>query len=59
MVIALQARRSTMWHMADLGWIPTVKDWLCHLVPQPWMGRAGKRSREFVLAEEGVAHAMP
>ena len=23
----------------DLGWIPTVKDWLQHLQPQPWMGR--------------------
>jgi hypothetical protein len=23
----------------DLGWIPTVKDWLQHLNVQPWMGR--------------------
>lgn len=23
----------------DLGWIPTVKDWLEHITPQPWMGR--------------------
>ncbi|RYG70047.1 hypothetical protein EON80_08630 [bacterium] len=23
----------------DLGWIPTVKDWLQHLEPQPWMAR--------------------
>lgn len=23
----------------DLGWIPSVKDWLQHLTPQPWMGR--------------------
>ncbi|MEZ6124027.1 MAG: hypothetical protein R3C49_12755 [Planctomycetaceae bacterium] len=21
----------------DLGWIPTVKDWLQHIQPQPWM----------------------
>lgn len=21
----------------DLGWIPTVKDWLCNLEVQPWM----------------------
>lgn len=21
----------------DLGWIPTLKDWLCHLEIQPWM----------------------
>ena len=24
----------------DLGWIPSVKDWLQHIEPQPWMGRA-------------------
>lgn len=24
----------------DLGWIPSVKDWLQHLQPQPWMGRS-------------------
>jgi len=23
----------------DLGWIPSVKDWLQHLQLQPWMGR--------------------
>lgn len=23
----------------DLGWIPTVKDWLSNLQMQPWMGR--------------------
>ena len=23
----------------DLGWVPTVKDWLQHLDVQPWMGR--------------------
>jgi hypothetical protein len=23
----------------DLGWIPTVKDWLINIKPQPWMGR--------------------
>jgi Domain of unknown function (DUF6915) len=23
----------------DLGWIPSVKDWLQHIQPQPWMGR--------------------
>jgi hypothetical protein len=26
----------------DLGWIPTVKDWLQHLQPAPWMGRTGR-----------------
>jgi hypothetical protein len=24
----------------DLGWIPTVKDWLSNLTMQPWMGRS-------------------
>jgi len=23
----------------DLGWIPSVKDWLQHIEPQAWMGR--------------------
>lgn len=23
----------------DLGWIPSVKDWLQHIEMQPWMGR--------------------
>jgi hypothetical protein len=23
----------------DLGWIPSVKDWLQHIQFQPWMGR--------------------
>jgi hypothetical protein len=26
----------------DLGWIPTVKDWLEHLRPAPWMSRGGR-----------------
>lgn len=25
--------------MDDLGWIPSVKDWLQFIQPQPWMGR--------------------
>ena len=24
----------------DLGWIPTVKDCLCHIEVQPWMGKS-------------------
>lgn len=27
----------------DLGWIPTVKDWLENIQPQPWMGRTPLR----------------
>lgn len=26
----------------DLGWIPSVKDWLQYIRRVPWMGRAGK-----------------
>jgi hypothetical protein len=26
----------------DLGWIPTVKDWLEHMRLAPWMGRNGR-----------------
>jgi len=27
----------------DLGWIPSVKDWLQFIQPQPWMGRTAFR----------------
>jgi len=27
----------------DLGWMPTVKDWLQHIEVQPWMGRTAYR----------------
>ncbi len=27
----------------DLGWIPTLQDWLRHIRVQPWMARAGDR----------------
>ena len=30
----------------DLGWIPTVKDWLSNLQPKPWMGRTPFRPGE-------------
>ena len=32
----------------DLGWIPTVKDWLQHLQPQPWMTRTPFRPQRQV-----------
>jgi uncharacterized protein DUF6915 len=42
----------------DLGWIPSVKDWLQHLQLQPWMGRTpfrpqldGNEDAEFPTAE--------
>ena len=28
----------------DLGWIPTVQDWLKNVAPMPWMMRPGKES---------------
>ena len=38
----------------DLGWIPTVKDWLCNLQVQPWMTQTHLRlSREEALQEAG------
>jgi len=46
----------------DLGWIPTVKDWLTNMKVEPWMGRtpfrpetegAGERSAEG-MKEEGA-----
>ncbi|MEL7362363.1 MAG: hypothetical protein AAFN13_09840 [Bacteroidota bacterium] len=40
----------------DLGWIPTVKDWLQHLTMQPWMGRTPfKPMREEAYAREEQA----
>jgi hypothetical protein len=30
----------------DLGWIPTVKDWLMNLKDEPWMGRTRFRPSE-------------
>lgn len=39
----------------DLGWIPTVKDWLLHLPLQPWMARASSVRREVVEVENWPA----
>lgn len=37
----------------DLGWIPTVKDWLVNLKLEPWMGRTPFRpTRDAMLSEE-------
>lgn len=30
----------------DLGFIPTLSDWLCHIQPQSWMNRPRKLERE-------------
>jgi hypothetical protein len=39
----------------DLGWIPSVKDWLQHIEFQPWMGRTPFRPQldEATTAEVG------
>lgn len=42
----------------DLGWIPTVKDWLQHLTPQPWMTRAEFRTTSSNSAREKVADSV-
>jgi hypothetical protein len=36
----------------DLGWIPTVKDWLVNLKIEPWMGRT-----KFRPSRDGVEEA--
>jgi hypothetical protein len=36
----------------DLGWIPTVKDWLGNLQVQPWMLRGGVKSRDLEEADK-------
>jgi hypothetical protein len=35
----------------DLGWIPTVKDWLANIKPQPWMGRTPFRPTHDAASE--------
>jgi hypothetical protein len=37
----------------DLGWIPTVKDWLVNLKIEPWMGRTAYRHGRDGSAEVG------
>lgn len=36
----------------DLGWIPTVKDWLVNLKVEPWMGRTPFRPSRDGVDEE-------
>jgi hypothetical protein len=39
----------------DLGWVPTVNDWLGNLQIQPWMGQTKYRpTRDAALKEAGV-----
>jgi len=39
----------------DLGWIPSVKDWLQHLHPQPWMSRTPFRPQTDAAAAKATA----
>jgi len=39
----------------DLGWIPSAKDWLQHIQPQPWMGRTAFRPQTDAAAAKVVA----
>ena len=41
----------------DLGWIPSVKDWLQHIDPQAWMGRSHYRPESDSAAEKSPEHA--
>ena len=42
----------------DLGWIPTVKDWLSNLQVQPWMTRTAFRAAELERASEGAGEGI-
>jgi hypothetical protein len=35
----------------DLGWIPSVKDWLQHIEVQPWMGRTVYRPQHDAIQD--------
>lgn len=43
----------------DLGWIPTVKDWLTHLNVQPWMGRTPFRPSRDAAMSDGYEAEVP
>jgi hypothetical protein len=42
----------------DLGWIPTVKDWLCHLDVQPWMTQTRYRPAQNEAAARDAASSQ-
>jgi hypothetical protein len=39
----------------DLGWIPSVKDWLQYIQPQPWMGRTPFRPQTDAVSAKTTA----
>ncbi len=41
--------------MDDLGWIPSVKDWLQHVDVQPWMTRSPWKPSDAASMEKDVA----
>jgi hypothetical protein len=38
----------------DLGWIPTVEDWFCHLDVQPWMTRTPFQPMKEIFSENNA-----
>ena len=38
----------------DLGWIPSVQDWLKNIEPEAWMGRIGVKPSELPGSEIGI-----
>jgi hypothetical protein len=39
----------------DLGWIPSAKDWLQNIQPQPWMGRTAFRPQTDAAAARALS----
>ena len=42
----------------DLGFIPSIQDWLVNLTPKPWMGRTEKIERELPHYKNEVAELL-
>ncbi len=43
----------------DLGYIPSLGDWLKNITPQPWMTRSRKLSKELESEEPASDAALP
>jgi hypothetical protein len=41
----------------DMGWIPSVNDWLQNLMPQPWMRKTGSKLLQEPPADGHESHA--
>jgi len=42
----------------DLGWIPSVNDWLKNIKPEPWMGKVGARLDHFTKPSAAIGDEM-